>query len=202
MENPKPRRIIDPNNKEDDKIMAILKDTLRTVVVSVIIVVVLTQFIIRPVRVKGDSMLPTLQTNDMGFSSIINYKISGLSRFDVVVFCPEDRSDCLVKRVIGLPGETVSYQDDQLYINGNYVEEDFLDQEYIQQRLESADRTLFTANFGPIQVADGEYFVMGDNRIDSIDSRSFGTISKSEIKSKYVFLIFPLNRFDILTNGK
>lgn len=191
----------DPNNRKDDQIMKVLKDLARTAIISLIIIVVLTQFFIRPFRVNGRSMEPTIANGGYGFSSIISYKLSGLSRFDVVVFCQDSRDECLIKRVIGLPGETVMYQEDKLYINGEYIEEKFFDFGYVSEQLTARNLSLFTNDFGPIEVSEGEYFVMGDNRLDSVDSRYFGSINEDEIKSKYAIVIYPFTRFNIVTDG-
>lgn len=180
-------------NKKDDKVLLLLKDLISSVVISLIIVVIITQFLVRPVKVEGHSMEPTLHHEEIGFSSIIGLKTSELERFDVVVVHMEDRDRFIVKRVMALGGETIEARKGVIYINGEAIAEPFLDTDFVQQWENDNDR-YFNNDFGPVEVPEGSYFLLGDNRQNSSDSRVYGPFKAESIKSKGVFVIFPLQR--------
>lgn len=161
----------------------ILKENL--VYIIIIILVILTKiFIVTPVRVRGRSMLPTLKNNDIMILNKLAYKTGEIKRFDIVVVKTED--DSIIKRVIGLPGEKISYKNNKLYVNGKLVKENFTKNEHSQ--LED-----YTIDGGV--VPEGKYFVVGDNRPDSADSRMIGYIDEKNISGKCVYTIFPFSRF-------
>lgn len=147
-------------------------------------------FLLIPVPVEGNSMQNTLEQGDF----VLMEKFSEIQRFDVVVFHMPDGTT-YIKRVIGLPGETVSYREDQLYINNKKVAEPFLE----ENLAEDEQRNLFTNDFefdqlmGVSKLGEDSYFVLGDNRRMSKDSRSFGAISGSKILGKARFVYYPLN---------
>lgn len=179
--------------KKETKFLSGFKELLKSFIVSLVIVVVLTQFIIKPVVVEGKSMYPTLQEGEFGFSNIIGLKLGEIQRFDIVVIKVPDQNKNIVKRVIGLPGDTVEFRDNKLYINNTFVEEPFLDNEYVDS---FNDNTYFTVDFGPLIVPPGEYFVAGDNRQNSSDSRNgYGTFSKENVISKGVMVLYPFDKF-------
>lgn len=154
-------------------------------IVIIVVVVLIRTFIATPVMVDGTSMVPTLVDNQI----LILYKLSkNYNRFDIVVIDHEVRGkeEKLVKRVIGLPGEYVEYKDSKLYINKKEVKEDFID-------VETEDWSL--AKLGYLEIPEGYYFVVGDNRGDSSDSRILGLIHEKEIKGKIKFSLFPFSRF-------
>ena len=105
-----------------------------------------------------------------------------------------EKKEYLVKRVIGLPGETIEYRQDQLLVNGEAVAEDFFDQDY--KRSQSANGS-FTQDFGPVTLADDEYFMLGDNRPYSSDSRWYGPFKKEQIKAKDVVVLFPFQQIGV-----
>lgn len=177
-----------------------LLDTIRIIVISFVIVFICTKFILRPVKVDGDSMYPTLQDDEFGFSYVLGALQEDFNRFDVVVANHRSDDSLWVKRIIALPGETIEYKEDKLYINGIYFEEAFLDEEYVKLRTNN-HTSLFTNDFGPITLGDDEYFLMGDNRVVSHDSRSVGAFKKSDLTSKGVIVILPLNKAGIVNNG-
>ena len=127
----------------------------------ILVVVLIKTFVVSPIRVNGASMDPTLSDKDIMLLDEISYRFSDIERFDIVVVKEED--EYLIKRVIGLPGETVEYKNDKLYIDGKYVKEDFKHKETFD----------FSTTLGK-----DEYFIMGDNRTNSTDSRVFGPISR------------------------
>ncbi|MDF9824227.1 signal peptidase I [Breznakia sp. PF5-3] len=164
---------------------------LRMFVIFSVLVFVVTTFIFRTVRINGQSMEPTLQSGEYAFSNRLAADEGNINRFDVIVI-DNIEEDYVVKRVIALPNETISYKDGKLYINGEWYEEPFLDQEYIALHTMNNQIT-FTQNFGPITLGENEYFVLGDNRLNSKDSRVVGPIPEKDIVAKDVIVVYPLN---------
>ena len=158
------------------------------------ILIGLRHFVFTPVVVKGDSMDPTLIDGER----VIALKNTEIKRFDIVTFpAPDDPGKNYIKRVIGLPGDTIEYKNDELYINGKEYEEPYLDE--FKGELED-DQPLtsdFTLNdlFGAEKVPEGELFVLGDNRRISKDSRIIGMIDQKDILTNVKFVFWPLDRF-------
>lgn len=150
-------------------------------VIIIITVILIRSFIITPVRVDGHSMDPTLQNNEI---LLLKKYDKSIERFDIVVL--RWNGDKLVKRIIGLPGEHVKYIDNVLYINNKKIDEQYT-------REISSDFDLKSLGFDVIP--EGQYLVMGDNRIDSYDGRYFGPINKNQIEGTTNFSIFPFNKF-------
>ena len=146
--------------------------------ITIILVILLKLYIVTPIRVNGESMYDTLVDGDIMILNIIDYKMHGANRFDIVVV--DEGSEYLIKRVIGLPGETIEYKDNQLYVNGKKVKDSY-----------GKD---ITGDF-KVKVPKNSYFVMGDNRTNSVDSRRLGAFKKNEIKGKTKLTIFPFSRF-------
>ncbi len=117
----------------------------------------------------------------------ISYRFNDIERFDIVVI--KTNKTKIIKRVIGLPGDKIEYKDNKLYINGEYVKEDFLD-----KNTKTYDFTLYDLT-GYETIPEGYYFVMGDNREESSDSRIIGLISKKNIEGHAKYTIFPFRRF-------
>ena len=148
-------------------------------VIVVIVVLMIKAFIVTPIRVNGSSMNDTLKNNDIMILDEISYKFSGIERFDIVVIKNDD--DFLIKRVIGLPGEEIEYKDNFLYVNGKKVKENFSHAK--------------TEDIEKIKIPKNEYYVLGDNRVNSTDSRIIGTVSIDKFLGTTKFTIFPFNRF-------
>lgn len=148
-------------------------------VIIVLAVVLIRSFIITPVRVDGPSMNTTLADGQI---LLLNKTIHTYNRMDIVVF--KYKNDKLIKRVIGLPGETVEIKDNKLYINNNLVDD-------YASFVETADFKL--SSIGYDKIPEGYYFVMGDNRYDSTDSRIIGLVSANDIEGKVTTRLFPLN---------
>lgn len=164
-----------------DKINKFFKATIPYIII-VIVVALIRTFIVTPVQVEGLSMYSTLDDKEV---LLLKKYDKSYDRFDIVVF--NYNGTKLIKRVIGLPGETVSYKDNELYINDKYVDEYFLNgQETYDFDLEE---------LGYDKIPKGYYFVMGDNRDNSTDSRIIGLVSASEIEGTTNFAIFPFDRF-------
>ncbi len=157
----------------------ILKECIPYFVIIITVVLIRT-FLITPVQVDGPSMKPTLQDNQLLLLS--KYK-NDYQRFDIIVF--NFNNSKLVKRVIGLPGDYIEYKDNKLYINGNYVEETF-------EHATTADFSL--KDIGYQTIPKDMYFVEGDNRVDSLDSRYIGLISKKQIDGVVSISLWPLKK--------
>ena len=177
-----------------------LLDMIRTVLICIVCVFIFTTIFFKPVKVEGDSMKPTLLDGEYGFSNVFSILNEDYNRFDIVVVKHKEDESLWVKRIIGLPGDTVEYKDEKLYINGEYVEETFLDENYIKQQT-SDGLVMFTYDFGPVTLGEDEVFLVGDNRLVSHDSRSVGAFKTSDLVSKSVFVYFPFNRMGIVNNG-
>ena len=161
----------------NDKIKEII-----SYVLIIIIVLLIKQYIVTPIRVNGNSMNNTLENKDIMILDKISYRFSNIKRFDIVVIKKE--KEYLIKRVIGLPGDMVEYKNNELYINQEKVTEDF-------KHIETKDYVL------ECLIPSGYYFVLGDNRPDSLDSRVIGLISEEEILGKTSLVIFPFKRFGV-----
>lgn len=146
-------------------------------VLIVVVIVVIRIFIATPVKVDGDSMYNTLNDNDI----VLLSKLSSIDRFDIIVLKENDNNATIIKRVIGMPGDKVKIRNNKIYINNKIIEDEYAYGE--------------TSDYEEITLGDDEYFVLGDNRLISKDSRYFGAIKKSDIKGKAVFRLFPFTRF-------
>lgn len=150
-------------------------------VLIIIFVILLRTFIITPVQVEGTSMYPTLDDREI---LLLKKYDHSFERFDVVVF--NYSGSKLIKRVIGFPGESVSYKDNQLYINDKKVNEPFISTQ------KTEDFSL--EDIGYDTIPEGYYFVMGDNRTNSTDSRIIGLISKKDITGVTNLSLFPFSK--------
>ena len=128
---------------------------------------------IKPVEIKGSAMQPTLNNGDKIF---ISTDVSDISRRDVISFLhPKNTDKWYIKRIIGLPNETVEIKNGKVFINGNAIDEPYIDEKFNKK----------LASFDTIKVPEDNYFVLGDNRDNSSDSRFWGTVPKSLIKGTY-----------------
>ncbi|MDD9149389.1 MULTISPECIES: signal peptidase I [unclassified Sporolactobacillus] len=165
---------------------------------AVFVVLIVRSFIIGNYIVQGPSMMPTLYDGDRLVVNKIDYRFTQPKRFDVVIF-HATATDDYVKRVIGLPGDKITYSNDRLYINDKKVSEPFLDR--YKQQLAGG---VLTGNFslkgltGQMRVPKGELWVMGDNRQNSADSRIFGFVSEKKLVGKVDVRYWPLNRLGII----
>ena len=175
-----------------------LLDLVKTFIVCFIVVFIITTFVVKPVQVDGDSMYPTLIDKEIGVVNIFSAKFTGIQRFDVVVVQNETTKDPWVKRVIGMPNDTIEAKDDVVYINGEKIDEAYLDNSYAESIRKQGKK--FTNDFGPITLKDDEYFLMGDNRIVSYDSRKVGAFHKEDIIGKDAYIIYPFTQMKIVRN--
>lgn len=157
-------------NKE--KVLKFIKDIVPYIAI-VLIVILIRTFFFTPIRVVGPSMNPTLKNGDI---MILN-KIAKIDRYDIVVIKSKKASDIIIKRVIGLPGETVEIKEGNIYINGKKIKDKY--------GFEKKNDYYY------VELPKDEYFVLGDNRPISADSRLFGTFKKKEIKGTTKLTIFP-----------
>ena len=156
-----------------------LVELLVRIILLLFICYLIVIFIGQRTVVSGSSMTPTLEHNDNLIVDKISYRFQDPERFDVVVFDYQD-GRYFIKRVIALPGETIEIKDNKIYINGEILDEDF--------------GYGITYNIDAITLGSDEYFLLGDNRIISLDSRSFGPISKKEILGTTDFVMFPFSK--------
>lgn len=162
---------------------------LKYYVIGVAIILIITNFIAKPVVVRGSSMNPTLNNFDICISNRLSIVLGGsIDRFDIVVAQSEEGE--IVKRVVGIPGDVISYQDGVLTVNGTTVIEDYIIDEPTKHH---ADMDFYEVTLGV-----DEYFLMGDNRTGSTDSRYFGPFHRSEIISKDMLVLFPFNRIKLV----
>lgn len=168
-------------------------DLLQFIIIA-LVVLLIRVFLFTPLRVEGISMAPTLATGERLWA----VKQSKIERFDIISFkSPVDPTKTYIKRVIGLPGDHVSYKADLLYINGEEIPEPYL--ENYKSQLDPGQ--LFTEDYSlesHLNISDipqGYYFVLGDNRPHSFDSNEFGLISKKAISGEAKFKYWPISDF-------
>jgi signal peptidase I len=158
----------------------------RDLMLSVLIAVLVILFLYRPVKVEGTSMMPSLYDQERLFINQFSYKfgLGKIQRGDTVVFWyPEEPSTSYIKRVIGLPGDTVSVDDGYVIVNGKKLVENYIPPEYRDDR-----------SYPPVVIPPGQYFVLGDHRISSNDSRAWGLVPRNYIYGKAVFVFWPPDR--------
>ena len=172
-------------------ILSIIWSWIWSFIVAFIIVGAVYIFLGRPFTVSGASMYPTLHNGDR----MILSKIGEINRFDVVVLKAPDENVEYIKRVIGMPGDTLEMKQGVLYINGKKIEQPFINTEALQKQTVFIDDFTLQTLTGETKIPEGKYFVMGDNRGVSKDSRMIGLIDRKAIEGKAVFTIWPMNQF-------
>jgi len=176
-----------------------LWEWIKALLIAVALAVIIRYFLLAPIVVDGYSMMPTLHDQDRMIVNKISYTFGEPDRFDIVVFHAPEQKD-YIKRIIGLPGDTVEYIDDTLYINGEPIEEPYLD-EYKQQVFDGPltdSFTLLDIPGGQETVPEGHLFVMGDNRRNSKDSRHIGFVSMDEVVGKTNIVYWPVSDIRIV----
>src|SRR2546425_2704324 len=163
----------------------------RDLLIAIGLALVIIVFLYQPVKVEGTSMAPLLSDQERIFINKFVYRFEPIDRGDVVVFwSPLDRSKSFIKRVIGLPGELVEIRQGQVYVNDTHLAESYVPSQY-------EDAT----DYGPVRVPEDHYFVMGDHRISSNDSRVFGPVAHRYIYGRAVFAYWPVDHFGSLTGN-
>jgi signal peptidase I len=165
-----------------------LRSWARDLLIAVGLAAVIIVFLYQPVKVEGTSMVPLLSDQERIFVNKFVYRFEPIQRGDVVVFWyPLDRSKSFIKRVVALAGELVEMRDGRVYVNGQLLPEQFVPKEYMDG-----------SSFGPYTIPDDQYFVMGDHRSSSNDSRVFGPVPREAIYGKAVFAYWPVDRFGVI----
>ena len=192
-------------NEDDER--TLLEDILgfiKVFVVSAIVILLFVNFVAHPVRVDGRSMYPTLKDGEFGFTNVGGVLLNGVERGDIVVVTMEEEGQKThwVKRVIGLPGDTVSCVNDVVFINGKVLDEtQYIDPDYRQScvdkfgyfnKVPNEDNT-DVKDFDEVKLDNDEYFVMGDNRPYSKDSRYVGPVKKSQLFAKNMLVLLPFS---------
>lgn len=205
-------------NEDDERtLQEDILDFVKVFVISAIVILLFVNFVAHPVRVDGKSMYPTLKDGEFGFTNVGGVLLNGVERGDIVVVTMEENGQKThwVKRVIGLPGETVSCVNDVIYINGKVLDEtkyidpdyrqSFVDEYHFFNKVENSDLGDNKRNYNPdfkyksaidfkeTKLGDDEYFVMGDNRPFSKDSRYVGPVKKSQIFAKKMLVLLPIS---------
>jgi signal peptidase I len=179
-----------PLTPKKRSVVGALMHWLRDLLFSVVLAVIVILFLYQPVKVEGTSMMPTLDDQERIFINkfVYRFHFEKIDRGDTVVFWfPGDPSKSYIKRVIGMPGDRVEVRDGSVVVNGNRLEEDYVPQEYRDQ-----------SEMRPTTIGPDEYFVLGDHRSSSNDSRTWGMVPRRYIYGKAVFIYWPLEKIGLL----
>ncbi|MFZ0962543.1 MAG: signal peptidase I [Terriglobia bacterium] len=157
---------------------------LRDLILSVLLAFIVIVFLYQPVQVEGTSMMPRLENHERIFINKFLYRFRPIERGDVVVFrYPLDTTKSYIKRVIGLPGDEVSIRDGRVEVNGRLLREPYVLPGYLDEQ-----------SYPAVRVEPEHYFVLGDHRSSSNDSRVWGTVDRQYIYGKAVFVYWPLSQ--------
>lgn len=171
---------------------------IKTIAIAIILLFLIRTFLLTAITVNGESMSPTFEDRD----KVLVNRVSEIQDLDIVVFDAPDADKLYIKRVIGLPGDSVEVKDDVLYINGKVI-----DEPYIEENKEAFPSVNLTENFTlenltqKTRVPEGMLFVMGDNRMYSKDSRTFGFIKEDSLVGEVVLRYYPFNKIGIENIG-
>ena len=161
----------------------------RDLLIAVGLALVIIIFLYQPVKVEGTSMAPLLSDQERIFINKFVYRFEPINRGDVVVFWyPLDKTKSFIKRVIALPGESVEIRQGMVYVDGQQIKEPYVPPQYED-----------LSDYGPVRVPPNMYFVMGDHRISSNDSRVFGPVPSRFIYGRAVFAYWPVDHFGSLS---
>ena len=165
---------------------------LKTIIFALLIAFLVRNYLFQPYKVQMGSMQPTLHNNDLIMVNKITYRIKKPNRGDIVVFNPPGNTSNIhyIKRIVGLPGESVQVKEGKVFINQTELIEPYLSQ-------------IDTPGFvGPVVLGVDEFFVLGDHRNNSMDSRDFGAITKDHIHGKTMFVLWPMKDFQVFGQVK
>lgn len=177
-----------PSARENFKLTFELRSWLRDIFLAFAIAIFIVIFVVQPVKVEGTSMQPELVDQERIFVNRFIYRFSEIRRGDVVVFWyPRDHSKSFIKRVLGVPGDAVEIRNGSVYVNGARVEEPYLKPEFRDFR-----------SHRKVIVPAGQYFVLGDHRNSSNDSRNWGCVPHPLIYGKAIFSYWPFSRAGVV----
>ena len=172
----------------ESKLAFELKSWLRDILFAFAIAIFIVIFVVQPVKVEGTSMQPELSDQDRIFVNRLVYRFADVSRGDVVVFWyPKDRSKSFIKRVLGVPGDEIEIRRGVVYVNGVQISEPYLESDFRDHK-----------SLRKVIVPPGEYFVLGDHRNSSNDSRNWGFVDRRLIYGKAVFSYWPFSHFGLV----
>ena len=187
-EQQRPMQVPDEHSSGGESSSGAVRSWVRDLVVSVAISAFIIIFLYQPVRVEGTSMLPRLEDQDRLFINKMAYRVGEIHRGDVVVFLyPRDHQKSYIKRVIALPGDDLRIDHGRVYVNGRQITENYVPLRYEDTRSES-ERV----------IPPHDYFVMGDHRSISSDSRDFGPVDRSLIYGKAAFVYWPVEQMGVV----
>ena len=170
-------------------------DTIETIVVALAIFVVIYLFLVQPHQVKGNSMVPNFIDGEYILTDKISYRLNPPEHGDVIVFkAPSDHEVDYIKRVIGKPGDVIRVSEGSVYLNNETLEESFLPPDYV------TNPGIFARSDEDLIVPPDEYFVLGDNRSHSSDSREWGFVPKKNIIGSSFFTYWPINSAGFIKN--
>lgn len=171
-------------------------DTMQTILLAASIFLVVYIFLFRPFQVSGESMYPTFKNQEYILTNLIVLKFADPKKGDVIVFhAPPDPEKDFIKRIVGLPGDTVSLKEGLVYVNNTKVNES----PYLKSDVKTYGGSFLKENI-PVTVPDKNYFVMGDNRPFSSDSREWGLLPKDKIIGQSLFVYWPVNHMRLIKN--
>jgi len=187
----------EPSNEPalKSEVLAFLWETIKIVAVSLIIILPIRYYVVQPFFVKGASMESNFEDGDYIFIDELSYGFGNPNRGDVAIFrYPLDQSQFFIKRIIGLPNETVDIRDNKVTIyNAKHPEGIVLDEPY----LDSGQQTLGTLR---VKLDDNDYYVLGDNRLRSSDSRTWGVLNRALITGRAFIRLWPFSKFEVVSN--
>jgi signal peptidase I len=183
-----------------------LFDIALVVVVAVTAALAIQAFIVKPYRIPSPSMAATLVNGDRILVNRLSYAFGGIGRGDVIVFhWPKDTKMVFVKRVIGLPGDVLSLRGGRVFVNGKLLREPYVRQDGGSEEPTLSAEDLAMSDSGspwglerPYKVPNGCYFVMGDNRMESDDSRDWGVVPRAQVIGRVFMRYWPLGRLHLL----
>jgi signal peptidase I len=178
------------------KIGSFLIDSVQTFLMAAAVFLVIYIFFFRPFEVKGESMVPNFLDSQYVLTNLITLRFNNPKLGDVIVFkAPTDNEKDFIKRVIGVPGDTVEVKDGSVYLNGNLLDQS----KFLKPDVKTYEGS-FLKEGVPVTVPSGNYFVMGDNRLYSSDSREWGFVSKGALIGESFFVYWPANQVKLVKN--
>jgi len=179
------------NSTPKNEVLAFVWETVKVVVISLAIILPIRYYLVQPFFVKGASMEPNFEDGDYLLVDEISYRFSEPARGDVIIFrYPEDKSQFFIKRIVGLPGETIEIKNNKVIIYNVQSPEGFnLKENYLSPEQDTLGNML-------LRLDDNEYFVLGDNRLQSSDSRRWGPINETLVTGKVFLRAWPFTKFN------